>query len=73
MRDFAYHLPDRFVTRRAVADLDEASVGENIVVKLTPLEYRASAGRGPSLRSGERLASGAGGGAGGRRTWAEAA
>ena len=47
VRDFAYHLPDRFVTRRAVADLDEASVGENIVVKLTPVEYRASAGRGP--------------------------
>jgi len=47
VRDFVYHLPDRFVTRRAVADLDEASVGENIVVRLTPLEYRASAGRGP--------------------------
>ncbi len=47
MRDFAYHLPDRFVTRRAVADLDEASVGENVVVALTPVEYRSSAGRGP--------------------------
>ena len=47
VRDFAYHLPDRFVTRRAVADLDEASVGENVVVALTPLEYRSSAGRGP--------------------------
>jgi len=47
VRDFAYHLPDRFVSRRAVADLDEASVGEQIVVALTPLEYRSSAGRGP--------------------------
>ena len=47
VRDFAYHLPDRFVSRRAVADLDEASVGEQIVVSLTPLEYRSSAGRGP--------------------------
>lgn len=47
LRDFAYHLPDRFVSRRAVADLDEASVGEQIVVALTPLEYRSSAGRGP--------------------------
>ena len=47
VRDFLYHLPDRFVERRAVADLDEASVGENIVVALTPVEYRASAGRGP--------------------------
>ncbi|HNN57160.1 MAG TPA: ATP-dependent DNA helicase RecG, partial [Novosphingobium sp.] len=47
VKDFIYHLPDRFVERRAVADLDEASVGENIVVALTPLEYRSSAGRGP--------------------------
>lgn len=47
VKDIAYHLPDRFVARRAVADLDEASVGENIIVALTPLEYRASAGRGP--------------------------
>lgn len=47
VRDFLYHLPDRFVQRRAVADLDEASVGENIVVALTPLEYRSPPGRGP--------------------------
>jgi ATP-dependent DNA helicase RecG len=47
VKDFAYHLPDRFVERRVVADLDAASVGENIVVALTPVEYRASAGRGP--------------------------
>src|SRR5690606_31679648 len=47
VRDMLYHLPDRFVERRAVEDLDSASVGENIVVALTPLEYRASAGRGP--------------------------
>ncbi len=47
VKDFAYHLPDRFVERRAVADLDQASVGENIVVALTPIEYRSSAGRGP--------------------------
>jgi ATP-dependent DNA helicase RecG len=47
VRDFLYHLPDRFVQRRAVADLDEASVGEQIVVALTPIEYRGSQGRGP--------------------------
>jgi ATP-dependent DNA helicase RecG len=47
VKDLAYHLPDRFVERRAVADLDEASVGENIVVALTPIEYRSAAGRGP--------------------------
>ena len=47
VRDLAYHLPDRFVTRRAVADLDDASVGEQIVIALTPREHRSSAGRGP--------------------------
>jgi len=47
VKDFAYHLPDRFVERRAVANLDEASVGENIVVALTPVEHRSSSGRGP--------------------------
>jgi ATP-dependent DNA helicase RecG len=47
IRDLAYHLPDRFVTRRAVTNLDEASVGENIVVALTIRDHRASAGRGP--------------------------
>ena len=47
VRDLAYHLPDRFVQRRAVQDLDEAGVGENIVIALTAREHRASAGRGP--------------------------
>ncbi len=46
-KDLAYHLPERFVERRAVADLDEAAVGENIIVALTPREHRSSAGRGP--------------------------
>ena len=27
LKDLAYHLPDRFVTRRVVADLDEAAAG----------------------------------------------
>ena len=47
LRDLAYHLPDRFVHRRAVAGLDEADLGEHIVIPLTPREYRSSAGRGP--------------------------
>jgi RecG-like helicase len=57
VRDFLYHLPDRFVQRRAVADLDDASVGEQIVVALTPIEYRSSQGRGPFrvFASGQRL------------------
>jgi ATP-dependent DNA helicase RecG len=47
IRDLAYHLPDRFVERRVVANLDEASVGENILIALTPSDYRAAPGRGP--------------------------
>lgn len=47
VKDFAYHLPERFVLRHAVENLDQATVGEQIVVALTPVEQRASAGRGP--------------------------
>jgi len=49
LRGLAYHLPDRFVTRRAVMDLDEAGEGEQIIVALTPTEHRAARnpGRGP--------------------------
>ena len=42
VKDIAYHLPDRFAERRAVAELNEASVGEQVMVALTPLEYRSS-------------------------------
>ena len=42
VKDIAYHLPDRFAVRRAVAELNEASVGEQVMVALTPLEYRSS-------------------------------
>jgi len=47
IKDLAYHLPDRFVERRAVGSLDEAGAGENIIVALTVTEHRASSGRGP--------------------------
>ncbi|MCJ2186470.1 ATP-dependent DNA helicase RecG [Novosphingobium beihaiensis] len=47
IKDVAYHLPDRFVERRAVTNLDEAGVGENIVVALTVREHRSPSGRGP--------------------------
>ncbi len=47
LRDLAYHLPDRFVARRVVARLDDAAIGENIVIGLTVREHRASTGRGP--------------------------
>lgn len=48
VKDFAYHLPERFVTRRAVENLDEAGEGEQIIVALTPTEHRAARNqRGP--------------------------
>lgn len=48
IKDIAYHLPERFVQRRTVADLDEAGEGEQIVVALTPIEHRAARNqRGP--------------------------
>ena len=47
VRDFVYHLPDRFVERRVVESLDAASVGEQIVIALTVREHRSSTGRGP--------------------------
>ncbi|HYD25817.1 MAG TPA: ATP-dependent DNA helicase RecG [Croceibacterium sp.] len=51
VKDVAYHLPDRFVQRRAVPDLDEADVGEQIVVALTVVEHRAS----PNNRAPHRV------------------
>ena len=46
--DLAYHLPDRFVTRRPIENLDQGSVGEQVVVPLTVTEHRAPrSGRGP--------------------------
>ncbi|MFT4026852.1 MAG: ATP-dependent DNA helicase RecG [Novosphingobium sp.] len=47
VRDLAYHLPERFVERRVVDNLDAAAVGEQIVVALTVREHRATSGRGP--------------------------
>ncbi len=48
VKDVAYHLPDRFVSRRLVQNVDEAGEGENIVVRLTVTEHRGSRNpRGP--------------------------
>ncbi len=48
VRDMLYHLPERFVVRRAVTDLDDANVGEQVVVALDVTEHRASRSpRGP--------------------------
>ncbi|EIZ77397.1 ATP-dependent DNA helicase RecG [Novosphingobium sp. Rr 2-17] len=47
IKDIAYHLPDRFVERRAITNLDEVSPGENVIVALTAREHRSPSGRGP--------------------------
>ena len=47
IRDMIYHLPERFVMRRRVDNLDEAGIGEQIIVALTPTQHKASSGRGP--------------------------
>jgi ATP-dependent DNA helicase RecG len=49
VRDLAYHLPERFVSRRVLADLDEGGEGEQVILALTPVEHRAPrmGGRGP--------------------------
>ncbi|ODS99968.1 MAG: ATP-dependent DNA helicase RecG [Erythrobacter sp. SCN 62-14] len=49
VRDLAYHLPERFVSRRALVDLDEGNEGEQVIIALTPVEHRAPrmGGRGP--------------------------
>ncbi len=49
VRDLAYHLPERFVTRRTVEDLDAVGEGEQVIIPLTPTEHRAprNPGRGP--------------------------
>jgi ATP-dependent DNA helicase RecG len=49
VKDVAYHLPERFVSRQAVANLDAAGEGEQVIVALTPIEHRAprAGSRGP--------------------------
>ncbi|AWW74557.1 ATP-dependent DNA helicase RecG [Erythrobacter sp. KY5] len=49
VKDLAYHLPERFVTRRAIANLDDGAEGEQVIVALTATEHRSARnpGRGP--------------------------
>jgi ATP-dependent DNA helicase RecG len=49
VKDVAYHLPERFVSRHAIADLDHGSEGEQVIIALTPVEHRAprAGSRGP--------------------------
>lgn len=49
VKDVAYHLPERFVSRRAIANLDDGSEGEQVIIALTAIEHRAprAGSRGP--------------------------
>ncbi|MEQ5786856.1 ATP-dependent DNA helicase RecG [Erythrobacter sp. NFXS35] len=49
VKDVAYHLPERFVSRRTIADLDEGTEGEQVIIALTAVEHRAPrpGSRGP--------------------------
>ncbi len=49
IKDLAYHWPERFVSRHAVADLDQAGEGEQVIIALTAIEHRAprAGSRGP--------------------------
>jgi ATP-dependent DNA helicase RecG len=49
IKDLAYHLPERFVSRRAIASLDDGSEGEQVIVALTAREHRSprAGSRGP--------------------------
>ncbi|WP_086619754.1 ATP-dependent DNA helicase RecG [Erythrobacter tepidarius] len=49
VKDLAYHLPERFVSRRAIADLGDGNEGEQVIVALTPIEHRSprAGSRGP--------------------------
>jgi ATP-dependent DNA helicase RecG len=49
VKDVAYHLPERFVSRRAIADLDDGNEGEQVIIALTPVEHRSprAGSRGP--------------------------
>jgi ATP-dependent DNA helicase RecG len=45
--DILFHLPVSWVERRRIESLDEAEVGRIISIRVTPVGYRQSGGRGP--------------------------
>jgi ATP-dependent DNA helicase RecG len=45
--DILFHLPSGWIDRKPVAILDQADVGQVIMVELSAVEYRPSRGRGP--------------------------
>ncbi|MBY8827838.1 ATP-dependent DNA helicase RecG [Hephaestia mangrovi] len=46
--DAAFHLPTGFIDRVPRDELMQADVGRTIAITLTPVDYRTSAGRGPT-------------------------
>ncbi len=47
LRDLAYHLPERFVHRLKLDNLDVPPVGAQVIIRLTATQYRSPPGRGP--------------------------
>ncbi len=45
--DVLFHLPTGLIERQAVARLDDATPGSNIIVEVNTVNYRSSAARGP--------------------------
>jgi ATP-dependent DNA helicase RecG len=45
--DLLFHLPTGVIRRQRIANLDEALDGDTIIIDVTPVDYRSSAGRGP--------------------------
>ncbi len=45
--DLLFHLPTGMIRRQRVERLDDAPAGGNLVVEVTPVDYRQSPGRGP--------------------------
>ncbi len=45
--DVLFHLPTGLIERRRVARLDDAPIGGNIIVEVTPVDYKQGSARGP--------------------------
>lgn len=47
IKDLLYHQPSYWMQRKRVDELDEVDVGENIIVQVTPVDYRSGGPRSP--------------------------
>ena len=48
LRDFLYHMPTHWIERKQADELDQSDVGQVIIIRLTPVEYKQSGPRGPT-------------------------